>query len=69
MPTLSFKNIVINNFYYYVTELIKVYGGSKTLLILGLFLAAMTLMKAGAYILYNYGKFVRNDYPLTAAEP
>ncbi|WP_321518369.1 ABC transporter ATP-binding protein [uncultured Bacteroides sp.] len=48
---MSFKNIIINNFYYYVTELIKVYGGSRTLLILGLFLAAMTLLKAGAYIL------------------
>lgn len=48
---MSFKNILINNFYYYVTELIKTYGGSKTLLILGLFLAAMTLLKAGAYIL------------------
>ena len=48
---MSFKNIVVNNFYYYVTDLIKVYGGSKTLLILGLFLAAMTLLKTGAYIL------------------
>lgn len=49
--SMSFKNIVINNFYYYVSEMIKVYGGSKTLLILGLFLALMTFLKTGAYIL------------------
>lgn len=48
---MSFKNIIINNFYYYITDMIKVYGGSKTLLILGLFLAVMTLFKTGAYIL------------------
>ncbi len=48
---MSFKNIALNNFYYYVTDLIKVYGGSKTLLILGVFLSVMTLMKTGAYIL------------------
>lgn len=48
---MSFKNIIVNNFYYYITDMIKVYGGSKTLLILGLFLAVMTLFKTGAYIL------------------
>lgn len=47
----SFKNIVVNNFYYSVTELISTYGESTTLLILGLFLALMTLMKTGAYFL------------------
>jgi ABC-type multidrug transport system, ATPase and permease components len=45
------KEIVINNFYYYVTELIKSYGASTTLLILGLFLAIMTFLKTGAYFL------------------
>ncbi|BEG99653.1 ABC transporter ATP-binding protein [Bacteroides sedimenti] len=49
--SMSFKNIAINNFYYYVSDMIKVYGGSKTLLILGLFLALMTFLKTGAYIL------------------
>ncbi len=46
---MGFKDIAINNFYYYVTELIKTYGGSTTLLILGLFLAVMTLFKTGTY--------------------
>lgn len=48
---MSFKNIAINNFYYYVSDLIHVYGESKTLLILGLFLSVMTFLKTGAYIL------------------
>jgi ATP-binding cassette subfamily B protein/subfamily B ATP-binding cassette protein MsbA len=48
---MSTKKIALNNFYYYVTELIKTYGPSKTLLILGLFLAIMTFMKTGTYIL------------------
>nr|WP_321373615.1 ABC transporter ATP-binding protein [uncultured Bacteroides sp.] len=48
---MSTKKIALNNFYYYVTELIKTYGPSKTLLILGLFLSIMTFMKTGTYIL------------------
>ena len=48
---MSFKTIVVNNFYYYVTELINHYGASTTLLILGLFLAFMTFLKTGAYFL------------------
>jgi ATP-binding cassette subfamily B protein/subfamily B ATP-binding cassette protein MsbA len=48
---MSMKKIALNNFYYYVTDLIKTYGPSKTLLILGLFLSIMTLMKTGSYIL------------------
>jgi ABC-type multidrug transport system, ATPase and permease components len=48
---MSMKKIALNNFYYYVTELIKTYGPSKTLLILGLFLSIMTFMKTGTYIL------------------
>ena len=48
---MSMKKIALNNFYYYVTELIKTYGPSKTLLILGLFLSIMTFMKTGASIL------------------
>lgn len=48
---LGFKEIAVNNFYYYITDMIKIYGGSSTLLILGLFLAFMTFLKTGAYFL------------------
>lgn len=48
---LSIKELAINNFYYFVTTLIDNYGGSTTLLLLGLFLAGMTLLKTGAYFL------------------
>lgn len=47
----SVKDIVINNFYYYVSTLIDNYGESTTLLLLGLFLAIMTLLKTGCYFL------------------
>ena len=47
----SFKDVAINNFYYYVTRLIEVYGASTTLLLLGLFLAVMTFLKTGCYFL------------------
>ena len=47
----SFKDIAINNFYYYVTSLIESYGASTTLLVLGLFLAFMTFLKTASYFL------------------
>ena len=47
----SFKDVAINNFYYYVTRLIEVYGASTTLLLLGLFLSVMTFLKTGCYFL------------------
>lgn len=47
----SLKDIIINNFYYYVEQLISNYGASNTLLILGLFLTAMTALKSGSYFL------------------
>ena len=47
----SFKDVAVNNFYYYVTRLIEVYGASTTLLLLGLFLAVMTFLKTGCYFL------------------
>ncbi len=50
-PGMGLKEIAVNNFYYSVTDLIAVYGASLTLLILGLFLAFMTLLKTGAYFL------------------
>jgi len=49
--TESFKTILINNFYYYVTRMIDHQGASTTLLILGLFLALMTFLKTTAYFL------------------
>jgi len=43
------KDIAINNFYYYIERLIVNYGASITLLVLGLFLAVMTLLKTSSY--------------------
>lgn len=48
---VGMKEIVTNNFYYYVTSLIEKFGPSTTLLILGLFLAVMTFFKTGSYFL------------------
>ena len=42
---ISMKDILVNNFYYYVNSLIEHHGASNTLLILGLFLAVMTFLK------------------------
>jgi ATP-binding cassette subfamily B protein/subfamily B ATP-binding cassette protein MsbA len=47
----SLKDILVNNFYYFVTRQIEVYGASTTLLILGLFLAVMTFLKTMCYFL------------------
>ena len=47
----SFKDIAINNFYYYVTQLIETHGASTTLLLLGVFLAFMTFLKTASYFL------------------
>ena len=43
------KDVVINDFYYYVSQVIEKYGPSTTLLFLGLFLAVMTLLKTLCY--------------------
>ena len=48
-PDMSFKDLALNNAYYYVTELIAHYGGSVTLLLLGLFLGVMTALKTACY--------------------
>ena len=45
----AFKDVAMNNFYYYVSQMIQTHGGSATLLFLGLFLAAMTLLKTSCY--------------------
>ena len=43
------KEQLMNNFYWYVSELIARWGGSTTLLILGVVFAVMTLLKTGCY--------------------
>lgn len=45
----SLKDVAVNNFYYYITRLIDIYGPATTLLFLGLFLAFMTLLKTSCY--------------------
>ena len=45
----SLKEAAVNNFYYYITRLIEAYGPSTTLLLLGLFLAFMTMLKTSCY--------------------
>ena len=42
---MGLKDIVINNLYYYTTELISIFGASTTLLIIGAFLVVATLLK------------------------
>ncbi|MBQ8812601.1 MAG: ABC transporter ATP-binding protein [Bacteroidales bacterium] len=43
------KDQLMNNFYYYVSSMIDKWGGSNTLLILGLIFALMTVLKTGCY--------------------
>ena len=43
------KDVTVNNFYYYASRMIEVFGTSTTLLWLGLFLAGMTLLKTACY--------------------
>lgn len=43
------KEQLMNNFYYYVSTLIGRWGGSLTLLVLGLVFAGMTVLKTGCY--------------------
>lgn len=45
----SIQDKVTNNLYFYVTQLIDKYGGSVTLLVLGLFLGIMTALKTSCY--------------------
>ena len=46
---MGFKELAVNNAYYYVTQLIDKLGGSVTLLMLGLFLGIMTALKTSCY--------------------
>ena len=43
------KEVAVNNFYYYVTQMIETHGPQMTLLFMGLFLAFMTMLKASCY--------------------
>ena len=43
------KDIIVNNLYYYTTQLIAVYGASTTLLLIGLTLVVATLLKTSCY--------------------
>lgn len=43
------KEQIMNNFYYYVSQMIDRFGGSNTLLILGLIFAGITVLKTGCY--------------------
>ncbi len=48
---MGFREIALNNFYYYVTTIIEQYGASTALLVLGLFLGVMTFFKTASYFL------------------
>lgn len=45
----SLQEVAVNNFYYYVSQLILTFGSSTALLLLGVFLAGMTLLKTACY--------------------
>ena len=47
--TAGFKDVAINNFYYYVSQMIQDNGPTTALIFLGLFLALMTLFKMSCY--------------------
>ena len=50
----SLKDVVVNNFYYYVQEAINSLGPSSTLAILAIMLVFMTLLKTGVTYLSSY---------------
>ena len=43
------KEVAVNNFYYYVTQMIETHGPQMTLLFMGLFLSFMTMLKTSCY--------------------
>lgn len=43
------KEVIMNNFYFYVSQIIEKFGGSTALLLLGLIFAGMTVLKTGCY--------------------
>ena len=48
-PGMSAKDIIINNLYFYTTDLIATYGAATTLLFIGSFLVVATLLKTACY--------------------
>ena len=46
---MGMKDILINNLYYYTTQLMEIWGASATLLAIGAFLAFATLLKTSCY--------------------
>lgn len=46
---MGMKDILINNLYFYTTQLMEVWGASATLLAIGAFLAFATLLKTSCY--------------------
>ena len=50
----SFKDTLINNFYWYVTSIIDKYGPTQTLMILGIVLIVMTFLKTGSSYLASF---------------
>lgn len=46
---ISAKDILVNNLYWYTTQLIADYGAATTLLLIGLFLITTTFLKTGCY--------------------
>lgn len=47
----NIKEVASNNIYYYIQEFIIEYSATTALLVIGIFLALMTLLKTGAYFL------------------
>lgn len=54
MGSASLKDVVVNNFYYYVQQAIADLGQSNTLAILAVMLVLMTLLKTGVTYLSSY---------------
>ncbi|MDE6352422.1 MAG: ABC transporter ATP-binding protein/permease [Muribaculaceae bacterium] len=50
----SLKDVILNNFYYYTQEAIKIYGQSTTLALLAVALIVMTALKTGTTYLSSY---------------
>ncbi|MGL4993175.1 MAG: ABC transporter ATP-binding protein [Bacteroidales bacterium] len=50
----AFKDAIINNFYYFITQVIEHNGASTALMLLGLFLISMTLLKTGSAYLASH---------------
>ena len=58
--TAGFKDVAINNFYYYVSQMIQDNGPTTALIFLGLFLALMTLFKTSCYFASSRTGVVRD---------